>query len=60
VEKLAVKELHKDNQALFKVVRWRERKSEAGISDKDVEEKNRVDISSVCPKVRYVKFVRFR
>jgi len=44
VKKLAVKKLHKDNQAFFKVVRWRGRRSEAGIFDKEVEEKNQVDI----------------
>jgi len=43
-EKLEVKERHKDNQAFFKMVRWRGRKSEAGILDRDIEEKNWVDV----------------
>jgi len=44
-EKLGTgKERHKDNQALSKVVRCGGRKSEAGILDRNVEGKNRVDV----------------
>jgi len=42
--KLAGKERRKVRQAFFRVVRWRERKSEAEISDRGVEEKNPVDV----------------
>jgi len=40
VDKLGGNERHKGNQVLFKEVRWRGRKSEAGILASDVEEKN--------------------
>lgn len=47
-DKSAGEERHKDNQPLFKVVLWRGRKKlEAGILDRDVEEKNRIDVARI-------------
>jgi len=47
VKKLAGKERYYNDQTFFKVVQWRRRRIEAGISDIEVEEKNQEE-SSEC------------
>lgn len=46
-EKFARREPHKDNQAFFKVVRYKERKSDAEILGRDVEKINFVDVANL-------------
>lgn len=46
-EKFARRDRHKDNKPVFKVVRSKGRKSDAGILGSDVDKENFVDVASL-------------